>query len=75
MIHFSNVLSPAGFAKFAAEYRNHLGGRRTPGKFSCLSVPVMRHFVESLGFQVRAVDTQHFGGGRDAFIAFEKACD
>lgn len=72
MLHFHNMLTDAGFAKFEGSYRQWLGGKRGLGKFSAMSVPVMEKFLSRLGFELVMMDTENFVGGRDAFAVFKK---
>jgi ubiquinone/menaquinone biosynthesis C-methylase UbiE len=70
ILHFSNVLSDAGFERFRETFRLGQGGRRHVSKFSCMSLAVMEKFVRSLGFDILYGDDRKFHQ-RDALIVFE----
>ncbi len=70
IVHFANVLSGPGFERFRQTYAEGRGGRRHAAKFSCMTLEIMTHFVESLGLRVLLADAERFHP-RDALVVFE----
>jgi len=50
LFHHTDVLSELGFQRFLLDWSEHLMGRRTGDTFSLMTAPIMRRFLEHLGY-------------------------
>ncbi len=68
ILHFSNILTEAGWNKFVQDYPFSVGGSRKKFKFSCMTLDIMRRFLDSLAFQIEVLRDRQ----RDAVTVFVK---
>jgi len=58
VFHHSDTLSDLGWQKFLSEWKESLGARRHGTSFSVMTAPLMRRFLEHLGYEILREDSE-----------------
>lgn len=58
VLHHSNVLTDLGWGRYLREWQDNLLGHRHGGAFSVMTDSIMQRFLDYLGYEVLAKDTE-----------------